>query len=201
MMQSKLIVITGNIASGKSTLSKLLKIRGYPVIDADKISREIYLTDSPTYIKIVHEFGDMILNKDRSINRKRLSELVFSDKKKLSKLEEITHLDIILEIEKKIKEIKSDLIFIEIPLYFETKSLLDKILPIDEVWMVYADRKIRIDRLMKRDSIDLEKAENIINSQLDYGDYKNQVDEIIVNNRSDGEFKEKIEELFKRRKI
>ncbi|MDY6065388.1 MAG: dephospho-CoA kinase [Finegoldia sp.] len=200
-MQSKEIVITGNIGSGKSTLASMLRQRGYVVIDTDRISREIYEPESPTYRKLILEFGKDILNRDKRINRKFLSNLVFSDKNKLLKLEEITHADIILEVKKKIEELGSKIIFIEIPLYFESKALIDEILDIDEVWMVYSDKDIRIGRIMDRDGVDRKKAVDIINSQLDYAYYKDKVDELIVNNDGEEKYKIEIEDLFKRRNL
>ena len=76
----KLIGLTGGIASGKSTVANYLIKKGYSLVDADKIARQVVEVDAPAYIKIVEEFGQDILLEDRTINRKALGKIIFSNR-------------------------------------------------------------------------------------------------------------------------
>lgn len=82
----KVIGLTGSIASGKSTISNYLKQKGIKIIDADLISRQIYDIGQMAYNEVVKEFGEKILNGDKTINRKELGKIVFEDKEKLKKI-------------------------------------------------------------------------------------------------------------------
>lgn len=159
---NKVIGITGGIASGKSFVSNYLVDLGYEVIDCDKISKYLSEINSPIYNAIIKEFGKDFLNDDLSLNRKKLGSLVFNDSISLKKLNDITHPLIIEEIKNKINESNSDLIFIDIPLLFESnlEYLCDRIV------CVYVDEKTQIKRLMNRDNIDKEYAIKRINCQM-----------------------------------
>ena len=99
----KVIGLTGGIASGKSTVSMYLKSKGAVIIDADKIARQIMQKGKPAWNEIILHFGKDILTDKNEIDRKRLGKQVFSDKRKLSLLNSITHPKIINEIEKQLK--------------------------------------------------------------------------------------------------
>lgn len=159
---SMVIGITGGIASGKSFVCNYLINLGYEVIDSDNISKNLSEINKPIYNAIVKEFGKDYLNSDKTLNRKKLGNLVFNDSISLKKLNNITHPLIINEIKKRIKESKCNLIFLDIPLLFEAnlEYLCDKIV------CVYVDEQIQIKRLMNRDKIDLEYALKKINSQI-----------------------------------
>ncbi|WDC83856.1 dephospho-CoA kinase [Caloramator sp. mosi_1] len=98
----KIIGLTGGIASGKSTVSNYLKLKGIDVIDADLISREIYKVGEKAYTLVVKEFGKEILEDDLTINRKRLGNIVFNNLDKLQRLNEITHPIILSEIKRRV---------------------------------------------------------------------------------------------------
>ena len=101
-----LIGLTGGIASGKSLAAEELKRLGAHLIDADEIAREVVKTGLPAYNEIVKEFGEKILNPDKTINRKVLGNIVFSNTELRRRLERITHPKIRKKIDKYIKEIK-----------------------------------------------------------------------------------------------
>ena len=84
-----LIGLTGGIATGKSLVSEILRGLGAYIIDADKIAREVVEPERPAWLEIVDFFGKDIINKDKTINRKRLGEIIFNDPVKKRKLEEI----------------------------------------------------------------------------------------------------------------
>lgn len=146
----KIIGLTGGIGSGKSTVSNYLIQKGYPVIDADKIAREIVQPNSDILIKLVNCFGEMILNPDGSLNRKLLANKAFSSKEQKMKLDHIMLHEIVQTILREIelynKKGKS-LIFIDAPLLFEAG--LDK--KAHESWVVDASDEIRIERVIRRD--------------------------------------------------
>lgn len=180
----KLIGLTGGIASGKSTVSSILENRGYRIIDADKIARDIVEVGSPAYIEILKEFGENILLKDGSINRKSLGRLVFSDSKLLKKLEDITHPYIFKGIRKLIDEycIYDDIIFVDLPLLYESCKYLEKyFIEFDEIWLVYIDEKTQLKRLMSRDNLDVKEAMARINAQISMEDKSKRSTKIIDN--------------------
>jgi len=97
----KIIVVCGNIASGKSTVCKRIREKGFVVVDLDEITHQIYEQGTDLYYKLIDEFGEGILDENSNIDRKKLSNIVFNSKTLLKKLEELTHTDIILRVVKK----------------------------------------------------------------------------------------------------
>ncbi|MFM1539163.1 dephospho-CoA kinase, partial [Helcococcus bovis] len=115
-MKSKIIGITGSIATGKSTVSNILKNKGYTVLDLDKIAHELMKKCEKNYINILSYFGDEILDEDGEIDRKKLGNIVFNDEKKLKKLNNLTHPNIFYTILGKINSLEEKIIFIDNPL-------------------------------------------------------------------------------------
>ena len=201
MQNKKIIVVCGNIASGKSTVCRRIREKGFVVIDLDEITHQIYEQGTDLYYKLIDEFGKEILDKNSDIDRKKLSKIVFNSKTLLKKLEELTHTDIILRVVKRIKKEKSDLIFLEISMYLESKNLVDKYINVDEDWVVVSDRDIRIQRIIDRNNFDYDTAVTRINSQLDYEKRINEFDEVIVNNTTESDLILKVDELIDRKKL
>lgn len=191
----KVIGLTGGIASGKTTVSNFLKSKGYEVIDADLISREIYNVNQEAYNKIIEEFGDAILNRDRTIDRKKLGSIVFNDKSKLNKLNEITHPIIINKILKRIEEIKlkgEKICFVDAALLIEANLIIY----VDEVWLVVVDKEIQIDRLMKRDNLTFEEAKKRVESQMAVEEKIKYADYVINNSKSIDYTLDQVKELL-----
>lgn len=195
----KIIGLTGGIASGKSTVSKILKQKGYTVIDADIIAREIVKVNRPAYKEIIEYFGPSIRAKDKSINRQKLGEIVFSDKGLLQKLNDITHPYIFQAIKKDIKKYcNSDIIFLDIPLLIEEFRELKKHgIYFDEIWLVYVDEGTQLERLVKRNKFTIDEAKSRIHAQMPMKDKINQSTRIIDNTGSKRELKTSIESLLK----
>lgn len=173
--------LTGGIASGKSTVSHYLKELGYPVIDADLIAREVMEPDKPAYHKVIDFFGPEIVNKDQSINRKRVGEIVFSDPEKLKMLNEMVHSEIFSEIMKRKTELIEaghPLIVLDIPLLYETGYDEE----VDCVMVIYIDSAIQLNRLKKRDELTDEEAIKRIESQESLEMKKDKADVVINNN-------------------
>jgi len=161
----KIIGITGGIGSGKTmVLDFIQKNYSVQVIEADKVGHELQQPGEVGYTEIIKCFGNEILDEPKinaPINRKRLGEIVFSDEIKLKTLNSIMHPLIHNRILDMINNSKYDIILIEAAIL--TESSLMKL--IDELWYIYADKNVRIERLQKYRNISREKAENIMNNQ------------------------------------
>ena len=159
----KIVGITGLIASGKSTLSSYIKNKGYKIVDADAISRDITKKDRIGYAKVIEEFGRDILSSNGEIDRAKLSNIVFNDKNSLKKLNDTLHPLIFQEIDRQLDLYKDEkILFLDAPLLFEAK--LDK--KCDEVILVFCDEEVQISRIQKRDNKDYDSAKKIIDSQI-----------------------------------
>lgn len=161
-----LVGLTGGVATGKSTVSKMFKQCGAVVIDADALAREIVQPGKPAWREIVRAFGKDMLNPDRTINRHSLGTMVFHDKKKLRRLERIIHPRVAREQAKFAKQAgKNDpnaIVIYDVPLLFEAH--IDK--RVDKVIVVTADQKTQLDRLRKRNGLSRAEALRRIRSQL-----------------------------------
>lgn len=188
MNQNKVIGLTGSIATGKSQVSNYLKNKGIKVIDADLIARDV-ANYKIVKNKIKREFGEDLYKNDK-LDRKKLAEIIFSRKIHRQKLNSIMHPEIYKKIKKE-SESADGLVFIDIPLLFENEDLNKKYgLDFDEIWLVYVDRETQIKRLMNRDDISREYAEEKINSQISVEEKRKKSDVIIDNSGT-------LEETFK----
>lgn len=197
MNQSKIIGLTGSIATGKSQVSKYLKGKGIKVVDADLIARDVANYKSVKN-KIKKVFGDDLYINDQ-LDRKKLAEIIFAKKKiHRQKLNDIMHPEIYKEINKKTRG-KEDLVFVDIPLLFENEDINKKYgLEFDEIWLVYVDRETQIKRLMDRDGISREYAEKKINSQISVEEKRKKADVIIDNSGTLEETFAQVEEKLKK---
>jgi len=180
----RIIGLTGNIASGKSKISEYLKTKGFKIIDADLIGKTI-LEDEFIKNRLVRVFGTEIMNKDGSIDRKKLGTIAFSSKENLEKLNRITLPLLSKKIKKRINEYKrkkTKLIVLDAAILIEAKW--NKI--VDEVWVVYTNPEVQLDRLIKRENYSIEEAKNRIDAQMDIDEKLKYVD-VIINNSFDWE--------------
>jgi dephospho-CoA kinase len=183
------IGLTGGIASGKSTVSVMLEKIGIPIIDADKIAREVVEIGQGAYNQIVAEFGTEILLKNSELDRAKLGAIIFNDEEKRKKLNSIVHPAVREQMnERKNRYIQAGekVVVLDIPLLFEgnLQSLVDKVL------LVYVDQDTQIERLMKRNVFTYDEAISRIHSQMSLEQKVNLSDEVINNNGSLEETKE-----------
>lgn len=133
--RSKKIILglTGSFGSGKTTVAKIFRDLGAKTIDADRIAHSLIKPKTKIYKKIINIFGKDILKKNRTIDRRKLAKLVFSNKKSLKKLNRIMHPEIIRIIKEKIKNTFAKVIVLDAPLLLEAglKSLVDKLVVVD----------------------------------------------------------------------
>lgn len=177
----KKIAITGNIASGKSQVEKILEDLNYFVIDTDKINNELLLNDEKTKQEIKLAFKNYDIEINNNISKEKLGNIVFNNKKEKEKLENILHKKILEKIEfyKKENENK-DIIFVSVPLLFEVNW--DK--HFDKIIFISAKEELRIKRLINRNNLTKEQALSRINSQ-DKEENKIKKSDFVIYNNSD----------------
>ena len=189
------IGLTGGIASGKSTVSAKLKELGAAVIDADLLARDVVRKGEIAYNKIVQCFGEDILLPGGDIDRKKLGNIVFSDKEKLALLNSITHPEIINRMKERIQELKAEgakVIVVDAAILIEMG--LHKY--VDSVWVLSVDRETQLKRLVERDKFNYREAENRINSQFTNEVRKKYADVVIDNSKPIEEVEKRLEELW-----
>ena len=161
----KVVGLTGGIASGKSSVAKILENYGAVVVDADLLAREIVAPGAPAYQAIVEAFGNTVLRPDGTLDRTALGKLVFADVAARKVLEEITHPRIAEQAARRIEEERlrgTKVLFYVVPLLIEAGLVST----VDEVWLVSVDKEEQIKRLMKRDAIPREEALRKIAAQM-----------------------------------
>jgi len=173
----KVIGITGNIASGKSTVARMFEALGARIIDADEIARIVVEPGAPAWEEIVSEFGRDILEPDGAINRKRLADIVFGDEAKRKRLNDITHPRIRERISDLLREYEKEgapVVMVEATLIVERGGLMSLI---DGLIVVTADEETQIERLIRDKGYKREEAVSRLRAQMParekmmHGDY------------------------------
>lgn len=160
---SYIIGLTGGIGCGKSLISQYLLEKGYQVIDADRIARQIMEPGQQGLRQTVEAFGVGILTAKGTLDRQKLGNIVFSDTSQLKKLDQITHPLIRQEVEKAILLHQEQAILIlDIPLLFESGNYSQMV---DEIWVVTATEAQQIERIMKRDHLTETQAQARMDKQ------------------------------------
>src|SRR6056297_143615 len=192
-LNKKIIVLTGGIASGKSTVGKILQEKGYQVVESDKIVHKLYEKNSKVYKYLVEEFGN-IIEGEKEINRKKLASIVYRDKSKIRKLNKIVHKYVVKELMAKAKIIDEEIVFLDIPLMIEEKERLENHgLIYDKIWLIESPVNLRLKRIVDRDNIGKKEAKKIIENQMKDLKKEEYADEIIKNNGNIDKLKEEIE--------
>lgn len=155
------IGLTGNIATGKSLVRRMLEHLGAYTIDADGLAHQAMAPGAPAYKPVVLTFGQWILDADKRIDRGRLGAVVFSHPEALKRLEALTHPIIIRAIDTLIARSKQKIVVVEAIKLLET-PLADRL---DAVWVVDADENTQLERLAKR-GLDREAALKRVRSQI-----------------------------------
>ena len=183
--------LTGSIATGKSTVSKIFKEQGFPVVDADIGAREVVKPGTEGLSEIKKQFGDNVILTDGTLNRAALGKIVFKDEKQRKKLNMILSKRIyqwMMDQKKEFLEQNPAILVLDIPLLFEAGYEKE----VDQVMVVATTREIQIDRLMKRDKIGKEEAIQKINSQLPISEKVVLGDSIIDNSGSTENTKQQV---------
>ncbi|MCB9025067.1 MAG: dephospho-CoA kinase [Bdellovibrionaceae bacterium] len=190
------IGLTGGMGTGKSTVASILRELGYPVIDADAFSHKSLERSSECYNHVVKLFGDQILDAKGDIDRKKLGEIVFSNKRDLTKLENIIHPYVQKKADETRREYESSghkIAFYDVPLLFE-KELQNKF---DKTVLVYAPNDLQVQRIVHRDNMNIEEIQKRIAAQISIEDKKEMADVVINNLGSIAELKKEINNTLK----
>jgi dephospho-CoA kinase len=187
--------LTGSVGTGKSTVTNFFRELGAYVIDWDKLARDVTRPHSRAWKEIVEYFGKGCLNKDLTVNRQKMAEMVFSDRKKLEKLNGIIHPYVFKEDERITNEIKNldpdALIVKDIPLLFEVTHPIF----LDKVVVVAASEQTQLRRSEER-GMSREDAQKRIKSQLPLKDKIEAADFVINNDGLLEETKRQVEEIY-----
>ena len=190
------IAVTGGIGSGKTEVTNYLISKGFTVVDADKMSREMTSAGGKAIPFIIENFGQSFILEDGSMDRAAMRDLVFKHPEKKKLLEEGTTKVVLEDIEaiKKEREACNDkALFFDIPLLFETGTEDDY----DAVWVVTADYEIRKKRIMARDGIDPYIIDRIMDSQDGEEKKAKLADQVIYNNGSLDELRKAVDSTLK----
>lgn len=160
------IGLTGGIATGKSTVSKILRKLGYTVIDADELARKAVEKNSPGLAQIVEHFGAVMLTAKGNLDRKKMANLIFTDPEQRQALEAIVHPIIHNLLKQQLEKLglieSKNFWFYEASLLFETGTSTK----FKEVWATFCPENVQLQRLLKRDRYSMQFAKKILHSQM-----------------------------------
>ncbi|MCY7453815.1 dephospho-CoA kinase [Bacillus altitudinis] len=189
------IGLTGGIASGKSTVSQMIKEKGIRVVDADIIAKEAVSKGSAALHQIVQTFGEEVLLPNGELNRQQLGAIIFSDEEKRKKLNAIVHPEVRKEmLEQRDVGVSNNETFVvlDIPLLFESKleGLVDRII------VVYTTPELQLSRLMNRNDLSEEEALNRIHSQQPLEEKCQKADRVIENTKDLAFMRKQLENIL-----
>jgi dephospho-CoA kinase len=185
------IGLTGGIASGKSTVTRMIRELGIPVIDADQVARDVVKVGEEAYAQIVATFGRDILQANGEIDRAKLGSIVFHNEQKRKKLNAIVHPAVrrrMMAEKEAYVQSGTKTVVLDIPLLFESELTHF----IDKVIVVYVDDEVQLERLMKRNGFSKEEALARIRSQMPLREKVKKADAVINNNGTVEETKQQL---------
>jgi dephospho-CoA kinase len=171
----KVIGLTGPIGAGKDEVARTLKRRGAYIINADSLAHKLYSSQTPLWHELVKTFGSKILMRGGKINRKKLGEIVFSDRRKLDQLNRLVHPRLKEAITEEIKN--CDRLTVINAAVLKEIGLLDLV---DQVWLVTAPKELRLKRLINNGLAEKE-AKNRIKAQASAREYS-KIADVVINN-------------------
>lgn len=187
--------ITGGIGTGKTTVASIVKAAGIPVLDADQISHELTSNPGPTLDKVFAAFGEELKNEAGTLDRSKMADLVFHNKRALDQLESIIHEDVMNYIIAELEEARKNkvrVIALDVPIPVK-HGFLDQA---DLVWVVTCSEEKRISRLIRR-GLSREDAERRLAIQMTDAEYEAVGDFVISNDGSLEELYKKVREQLK----
>lgn len=193
-----LIGLTGGIASGKSTVARLLESKGALLIDADRIWHEILAEDPQVRARIVERFGIEVLGEDGSIDRGRLGKIVFNDAEARRDLEALSHPEVMKKMMSRVEEARGSnaLVVLDIPLLIEALSDRGGAMGLDAIVVVGANVGDQIERLIHDRSMESEEAERRIAAQAPQGRKMAAADYIVDNRGSLEDLEKNVDALW-----
>ncbi|MCF0106464.1 MAG: dephospho-CoA kinase [Holdemanella sp.] len=195
LSEKKVIALTGSMGSGKSMACSILK-ENYPVIDCDEVNRELLIKGNEGYKRLV-KLEYIHLDDNGNINKAHMASIIFSNPDKKHEIESILHPLIFKEINKWVKKQDSSIVFVEVPILFESGRQNE----FDEVWCVLCDEDIALQRLQKGRNIPKDKALERLRNQWDPALKRKLSDVIITNNGSIDDLRYTIKEELQKGRI
>ena len=191
---TKIIGITGGIASGKSTVVAEIRKHGYQVIDADQVVHELQAKGGKLYQALCNWLGTDILQENGELDRKKLGQLIFSSKDMLEKSSRLQNGIIREELARRRDELAKtqDVFFMDIPLLIEH----DYMEWFDDIWLVHLDEKTQLERLVMRNHFSKEEAKKRMASQMSTEAKKPYADKLLDNSGDLTELKAQIHQLL-----
>ncbi len=188
------VALTGGIASGKSTVSRLFQALGAPVIDTDLIARELVEPGRPALERIVAHFGPGVIRRDGRLDRGALRTLIFEDPRQRQALEAILHPAIRREAETRLDRLDAPYVILVIPLLVESGGGWRQ----DRVLLVDVPESLQIQRLMRRDHCSRTEAQAALAAQATREQRQALADDLILNTGSERQLQEAVNELHRR---
>lgn len=193
----RIIGLTGGIATGKSTVSAILRELGAEVIDADALAHAVTAPGSPTVSTIGRELGSEFLRPDGTLDRPLLARRVFQDEDLRLRLNAIVHPEVRRRMATAVAALRAKgapLAVLDVPLLLESRAQYE----VDAVWLVYAPQAVQIRRLMARNSLSYEEALARIRSQMPIEEKRRLADVVIENTGDLESLREQVVVLFRR---
>ena len=191
-----LVGLTGSIATGKSTVSRMFAHLGARVIDADLLAREVVMPGQPAYVKIVGEFGPGVVQEDGSLDRKALGAIVFADPARRKRLEEITHPAIGARQQRILSDLHEEafegVVIWDAALLYESGGAAN----MDRVVVVSTDSETERRRLMERDGMSEADARARITSQMPIADKAKLAHHVIDNSGPRAETERQVRAVY-----
>ncbi|MDI6552586.1 dephospho-CoA kinase [Leuconostoc falkenbergense] len=191
-----LVGLTGGIATGKSTVSGMLRDAGLPIVDADVVAREVVEPGTPTLEKIKLAFGPSVID-NGVLNRRRLGDIVFSNSQELARLNDIMQPAISRAMADKINFWRMQqvpILILDVPLLFERHYEKDG--KIDKIIVVTTDESTQLERLKLRNQLSDSQARNRVHSQLPLTDKVARADFVIDNNQDQQSLNQQVTALI-----
>jgi dephospho-CoA kinase len=180
--------VTGNIATGKSTVVNVLRELGAHHIDADLVYRDLVAPGQPLLQDLADHFGESIIDEDGSLDRRALGAIVFSDPEKLRELDELTHPAVIEESDRRADAIREGVIVMDAVKLIESCHAD----ACDEVWLVTTPEEMQIRRVMKRNNVDAYEARRRVDAQPPLQPKMDRADVVIRNSGTLDELRQQV---------
>ena len=193
-----LLGVTGGVATGKTVVAEMFEGLGARTIDFDVLSRLVVEPGKHAWKEIVDHFGEDVLLEDKTLDRRKLAEIVFQDEEKRKKLESLIHPKVGEEFLRRVAEYASEdpnaIVQAVVPLLFEVNMQS----PFDKVLLVYAPEETQINRLMKRDGISRDMAVIVLSSQWPIEKKRDHADFIVDNSASLDHTRQQVGEIWEK---
>lgn len=197
MGRKRVIGLTGGIATGKSTVSRLFRELGVPIVDADQVARQVVTKGSEALQELVNFLGEEILQPDGRLDRSRLGEIIFADPEIRQKVDEIMHPRVFVQMQeatqKALASAQTPIVILDVPLLFESGYTLRLA---DDTVVVYARPSVQRARLMARNNMDATEADRRIASQMALEEKLRRADYVIDNSGPLYKTKKQVQRLW-----